>query len=202
MIKGKYADLISLRVPSEKRRPYCDDEHEHFFSEGGVMLAFAFHLFEKVKGVQHVDVFPDGMHDTELFRFRPILEARGFKKLSADTGRTVYSGQNRKGKRTLSIDVRSGQGDVVAIGEEGTIISECKGGCINTRHPGQKSHQQQRLYAAVGHLIERPRKNERHIAVVPETTVTLLLAAKLAPRARQIGIDIALVKGEGVMFFT
>lgn len=197
-----YSDLISLRKPTEKRRTYCDGTHEEVFSEGGVMLAFAMHLFENVKGVRHVRLYPDGMHDTELFRFRPWLDGHGFEKHTADVGFTDYVGEYRKGERKLTISVASGHGDVVAIGDEGTIIAECKGGCINTRHPGQKSHQQQRLFAAVGHLIERPRTNERHVAVVPDTEVTRPLAARMIQRARQIGIEIALVRAHGISFYS
>jgi hypothetical protein len=167
------------------------------------MLAFAMYLFDNERGVSHVRVYPDGMHDSELFRFRPWLEAHGFVKQGVDVGSTKYAGEYQHGNRKLTISITGGQGDVVATGDSGTIIAECKGSCINTRHSGQKSHQQQRLYAAVGHLIERPRRRgERHIAVVPDTPVTRSLAARMAPRARQIGIEIALVKVDGISFFS
>jgi hypothetical protein len=197
-----YADLISLRKPPEKRRRYRGGPHERVFSEGAVMLAFAMYLFENEKGVEHVRIYPDGMHDTETFRFRPWLERHGFVKHSTDAGRTKYAGEYRDGKRTVTISVNSGHGDVVAVGAAGTIIAECKGGCINTSHPGQKSHQTQRLYAAVGHLIAHDRGEGRHVAVVPDTPVTRSLAAKMAKRARQIGIEIALVGENGISFFT
>lgn len=45
--------------------------------------------------------------------------------------------------------------------------------------------------------MSRPGDDGRQIAVVPKTEVTAKLAKLIAPRARQVGIEIALVSDSG-----
>lgn len=78
------------------------------------------------------------------------------------------------------------------------IIAECKGGIVNTSHAGQKSRLRKGLCEAVGLLMARD-KGGRPVAVVPKTETTLKLAQKLA-RARDAGIEIALVDERGNVF--
>ena len=75
---------------------------------------------------------------------------------------------------------------------EGTITAECKGGIINTRHAGQASRLRKGLCEAVGLLMASP-KAGRQVAVVPKTETKVRLAQRLAPRAKEAGIEIALV---------
>jgi hypothetical protein len=67
---------------------------------------------------------------------------------------------------------------------------------INTRHAGQVSRLRRGLCEAVGLLIARPREG-RQVAVAPHTETTLRLAQKLAVRAKDAGIEIALVDQRG-----
>ncbi len=76
--------------------------------------------------------------------------------------------------------------------ETAAIVAECKGGIVNTRHAGQTSRLRKGLCEAVGLLMTNPRSG-RQVAVVPQTEGTLRLAQKLAPRAKEAGIEIALV---------
>jgi hypothetical protein len=100
------------------------------------------------------------------------------------------------GGQTITINPRSGLGDVVAeIGDQ-VISAECKGGIINTRHPGQVSRLYKGLCETVGMLMATPSQG-RQVAVVPLTDGTLRLAQRLAPRCALAGIEIALVGGRG-----
>jgi hypothetical protein len=85
---------------------------------------------------------------------------------------------------------------VVATTCTESIVAECKGGIVNTRHAGQTSRLRKGLCEAVGLLMARE-KGGRQVAVVPNTETTFRLAKRLAPRARDAGIDIALVDERG-----
>ena len=87
-------------------------------------------------------------------------------------------------------------GDVVAKVGNHVISAECKGGIINTRHPGQVSRLYRGLCETVGMLMATPSQG-RQIAVVPFTEGTLRLAERLAPRCALAGIEIALVGSRG-----
>jgi hypothetical protein len=85
---------------------------------------------------------------------------------------------------------------VVAEVGSHVISAECKGGIINTRHPGQISRLYKGLCETVGMLMATPSQG-RQIAVVPFTGSTLRLAERLAPRCALAGIEIALVGSRG-----
>lgn len=108
------------------------------------------------------------------------------------------------GECGLTIDFRPGKGDVVAVLSGVHVIAECKGGIINTRHPGQISRLRKHLCEAVGQLMGREHlSDERHVAVVPHTPLALSIAAKMAKRAARAGIELALVEAGGeVMYVT
>jgi hypothetical protein len=94
------------------------------------------------------------------------------------------------------VNPTSGKGDVVAEADGVVLTAECKGGIINTRHPGQVSRLYKGLCETVGLLMASPSPG-RQIAVVPRTTGTLRLARRLAPRCAVAGIEIALVGPRG-----
>ena len=86
-----------------------------------------------------------------------------------------------------------GRGDVVGkLGKQDVEI-EAKGGCINTRHAGQKSRLRKGLHEAVGQLMASRRRDVRLIAAVPDHGITRALAQDLLPRCGKLGIEIALV---------
>lgn len=71
---------------------------------------------------------------------------------------------------------------------------------LNTTHPGQLSRLRQGLYETVGLSLATPIVEGRHqFAVVPKTRATEALAARMAARAREAGIEIALVDGQGAV---
>jgi hypothetical protein len=87
---------------------------------------------------------------------------------------------------------QSGLSDVTADASGIIIEAECKGGAIETRHPGRLSKLDKSLCEIVGRLMSKPAIIGRQVAVMPRTEVTLRLARKLAPRCAAAGIRIAL----------
>jgi hypothetical protein len=84
----------------------------------------------------------------------------------------------------------------VAEAGDHIISAECKGGIMNTRHPGQVSRLYKGLRETVGMLMATPSQG-RQVAVVPLTESTRRLAERLAPRCALAGIEIALVGSRG-----
>lgn len=135
------------------------------------------------------------MHAAQ-FDFAAWLGRRGFSK-STGTGRTIFAGTYvNEGGRRIVVNPKSGIGDVVADLPGLTISAECKGGIINTRHPGQRSKLYRGLCETVGLLLASPSPG-RQVAVVPYTETTYRLALRLAPRCSLAGIEIALVGSKG-----
>ena len=99
------------------------------------MLAMAEWLFDQ--GSPDVRIHPDGMH-MKGFDIPAWLAGRGFTRMTA-TGRGQTSGTFRRGDQTLIVHSQPGLGDVVATLDGVEVEIEAKGGCINTRHPGQLS---------------------------------------------------------------
>lgn len=95
----------------------------------------------RTQDARDVRIHPDGEHGKQ-FDFMGWLGRRAFTKVS-DLGSTAYGGvyRNPMGE-TITVNPKSGLGDVVADVGNHVIWAECKGGIINTRHPGQVS----RLY--------------------------------------------------------
>lgn len=189
-----FEDLVTALAPPPNRVGKSDGDHEHHLYEGAVMLAYAMHLL-RAEGAQHVRVHPDGEHGKQ-FDFAGWLERRQFWKVSS-IGTTAYGGvyENSSGQ-TITVNPRSGLGDVVAEVGGKMISAECKGGIINTRHPGQVSRLHKGLCETVGMLMATPAQG-RQVAVVPLTGTTLRLAERLAPRCALAGIEIALVGSRG-----
>jgi len=193
-----YEGLVTHRTPPEKRARHCEGEFEHYLSEGAVMLAFALHLLRTVPGLKQVAMHPDGEHG-KRFDLQAWLERNGFRKLRG-TGRTSYGGEYvSENGRTLIVDPSSGRGgDVIADAGGVSVVAECKGGVLNTRHSGQTSRLRQGLCETVGlSMASPPVPGRRQYVVVPDTPVTEKLARRMLPRVRAAGISIALVDGQG-----
>ena len=122
--------------------------------------------------------------------------------MTAASGKTTYGGAYASsGGQKVVVNPSSGRGDVVAEGEGFSIVAECKGGIINTKHAGQLSHLRQGLCETVGLSLASPlTASRRQFAVVPRTKVTESLARRMAKRAHAAGIEIALVDGRGNVF--
>lgn len=104
---------------------------------------------------------------------------------------------NSGGLSCKKFDIR----DVVAYANDHTVVAECKGGVINTRHAGQVSRLRSGLCEVVGLLMSRAPNAERHIAVVPNAIVTARLAETMAQRCKITGIEIALINEESSVVF-
>lgn len=189
-----FDDLIVELDPPENRRGHCDGGKERHLTEAAVMLAYGMHLLRTVPGLLKVELHPDGERG-KRFEIARWLAVRGFVLQEAQ-GKTTYCGTYAGEKEQIVVASIPGKGDVVATTPAETIIAECKGGIVNTRHAGQVSRLRKGLCEAVGLLMTRP-KGGRQVAVVPHTETTLRLARKLAPRARDAGIEIALVDEHG-----
>ena len=189
-----FTDLITEHLPPEKRVASCDGMHERHLSEGAVMLAYAMHMI-RIGATGPVGVHPDGEHG-KRFPFRAWLEARGFE-LTETWGTTAYAGRYVHGDgHVIELRVQSGLGDVTGTVHGVPVTAECKGGIINTRHPGQQSRLAKGLHEAVGLLMASP-VGGLQVAVVPETRRTRVLAERLAPRCKLAGIGISLVSELG-----
>ncbi|WP_246681572.1 hypothetical protein [Mesorhizobium sp. B2-4-8] len=189
-----FEDLVTALAPPPNRVGRSVGDQEHHLYEGAVMVAYAMHLL-RAEGAIQVRVHPDGEHGKQ-FDFSGWLGRRQFRKASS-IGTTAYGGvyENDVGQ-TITINPRSGLGDVVANVRDHVISAECKGGIINTKHPGQVSRLYKGLCETVGMLMATPSPG-RQVAVVPLTDSTLRLAQRLAPRCALAGIEIALVGGRG-----
>ena len=180
--------------PPPNRDGKSDGAHEHHLYEGAVMVAYAMHLL-RTQGARDVRVHPDGEHGKQ-FDFAGWLGRRAFTKVSG-VGSTAYGGVYRNpAGQTITVNPKSGLGDVVANIGDHVISAECKGGIINARHPGQLSRLYRGLCETVGLLMATPSQG-RQVAVVPLTDGTLRLAERLAPRCALAGIEIALVGSRG-----
>ena len=157
------------------------------------MLAMAEWLFDQ--GAGEVAIHPDGMHLKD-FDLPALLRRRGFDH-AEPAGRTAAGGLWRRRNQTLTVYSRPGRGDVVGAVDGESIEIEAKGGIVNTRHPGQTSRLRKHLYEAVGQLLDTRGDAARLIAAVPRHPVTEAQAARMAPRCRAAGIEIALVDGDG-----
>lgn len=190
-----FEDLVTALAPPPNRVGKADGAHEHHLYEGAVMVAYAMHLL-RTEGARDVRIHPDGEHGKQ-FDFAGWLSRRGFSKTSS-LGSTAYGGVYRNPEgQTITVNPRSGLSDVVAEGGGQVISAECKGGVINTRHPGQVSRLYKGLCETVGMLMATPAQGRRQIAVVPMTEGTIRLAERLAPRCALAGIEIALVGSRG-----
>ncbi len=189
-----FDDLIVELDPPPTRRGKCVGEKERHLTEAAVMLAYGLHLLATVPELKTVELHPDGEHG-KRFEIAKWLSGQGFIMMEPQ-GTTSYCGLYVCGQQSIIVTSVPGKGDVVAKAQGGTIIAECKGGIVNTRHAGQTSRLRRGLCEAVGLLMARA-KGGRQVAVVPHTEATLRLAQKLAARAMDAGIEIALVDERG-----
>jgi len=163
------------------------------------MVAFAMHLLRTIPDLSIVSIHPDGEHG-KRFDFSGWLMKRGFT-LTAPMGTTSYGGSYSSADgHVIVVNPRSGLGDVVATWDGGSVVAECKGGVINTKHPGQNSRLRQGLCETVGLSLATPViHGRRQYAVAPRTKATEALAKRMAARAQQAGISLALVDARGVV---
>lgn len=185
-----FDDLIVEADPPENRRGKCEGPRERHLTEAAVILAYGMHLLRTIPDLREVELHPDGEH-AKRFEIAQWLASRGFV-LWEKRGKTAYGGTYVKDRQSILVASIPGKGDVAATTHDGAIIAECKGGIVNTRHAGQVSRLRKGLCEAIGLLMARP-KGGRQVAVVPHTEVTARLARKLAERASEAGIEIALV---------
>jgi hypothetical protein len=165
-----FDDLITQRPPPPNRIKGCDGDLECHLSEGAVMMAFAMHLLRTVPGLTTVQVHPDGEH-AKQFEFEGWLQRRGFSR-ETPLGKTAFGGtySSPATGQTIVVNPSSGRGDVTAEVDGLSIVAECKGGIINTKHPGQQSRLRRGLCEAVGLLLASPLiEGRRQVAVVPHT---------------------------------
>jgi hypothetical protein len=188
--------MYSVHRPApEKRSAFASDGLEEHFPEAAVMIAFASHLLATKSSADSVVICPDGEH-AKRFEIVAFLQMLGFHKTTS-LGGTQYGGRYVRGKHSIVIDPSSGKGDVSGRVGNRRVLAECKGGIVNTRHPGQKSKLRKGLCELVGQLMQLPLSGDRQIAVCPDHDVTRRLAGKLAPRCALAGIEIALVDVQG-----
>jgi hypothetical protein len=189
-----FEDLVTALEPPPNRVGKSDGLHEHHLYEGAVMLAYAMHLLG-AQGARDVRIHPDGEHGKQ-FDFAAWLGRRDFTKISSHGSATYGRVYRNPAGQTITVHPKAGLGDVVAEVGNHIIPAECKGGIINTRHPGQVSRLYRGLCDTVGLLMATPSQG-RQIAVVPLTDGTLRLAERLAPRCALAGIEIALAGSRG-----
>ena len=184
-----FDDLIVELDPPENRRGKCQGKERHL-TEAAVMLAYGMHLLRTVPELRTVTLNPDGEH-AKRFDIALWLSARGFVRKEAP-GKTAFVGTYMCGEQSIVVASIPGKGDVVAATRGKTIIAECKGGII--KHPPRRTDisTTQRFvrsrWFADGAGARRAASRRG-----PRTETTLRLARKLAPRARDAGIEIALV---------
>ena len=185
-----FDDLIVERPATAGAPAGQPDRH---FYEGAVMLAYAMHLF-RTEAVREVRIHPDGQHARQV-DFPGWLAKRGFRRVAS--ARMPFAGtfEDAEGRRVI-IHPRSGVSDVTADADGMTIEAECRGGAVETRHPGRLSRLDKGLCEIVGRLMMKP-PGGRLVAVMPRTEVTLRVGRKLAPRCAAAGIRIALVGPRG-----
>jgi hypothetical protein len=187
-------DLVDMRPPPPNRVGYCEGGDERHLTEGAVMVAFAMHLLRTVPGLKHVAIHPDGEHG-KRFDFPRCLAALGFER-GVTIGTTSFGGSylSAASGQSILINPKPGRFDVAADIEGRSFVAECKGGIINSRHPGQLSRLRKGLCEAVGLLLSKETEAERReFAVVPRTPTTEKLAQRMAGRVAKAGIEIALV---------
>lgn len=190
-------DLITPRPPPANRAAKTLGSVERHFSEAAVMLAYAVHLLIANSALRRVEIHPDGEHGKQ-FDIRSWLKRQGYDLVKPE-GSTSYGGVYSNGERVIHVSLKPGLGDVVAETDRYKIVAECKGGIINTMHPGQKSRLRKGLCEAVGLLMARPLADERHFAVVPLTRDTQTVAIRMRARCSVAGIGICLVGDNGVV---
>jgi len=190
-------DLITLREPPPNRVDKTEGGLEKHFTEAAVMLAYITYLMDQHPELDGIEIHPDGEHGKQ-FDIRGWLERRGYE-LVEPQGSTTYGGRYDNGDRSILVSLKPGQGDVVGQLKSRKIIAECKGGIINTKHAGQKSKLRRGLCEAVGLLMSRENTGERQYAVVPLTDDTQHLAGQMRPRCRKAGIEIALIREDGML---
>jgi len=190
-------DLITVKDPPRNRVGYTEEGIENHFTEAAVMLTYVTYLMVEHPDLDGIEIHPDGQHGQQ-FDIRGWLERRGYE-LVEPQGTTNYGGLYENGERSILVSLTPGYGDVVGQLKKYKIIAECKGGIINTNHPGQKSKLRRGLCEAVGLLMSKENTGVKQYAVVPFTNVTKNLAEQMQPRCKKAGIEIILIHEDGMI---
>jgi hypothetical protein len=191
--------FMTQRQAPPKRVRFAAGGIEQCLTEAAVMLAFALWLLEQPDAKPEVRVHPDGEH-AKVFDIVAFMERAGFHR-AGSLGGTLYGGVYARNGQTIIVNPKSGQGDVIGQIGARVVIAECKGGTINTTHPGQKSRLRKGLSELIGQLMILELSGARQVAVLPETTETRRLAERLSRRCADAGIEIALVNTDGNVRF-
>ena len=140
------------------------------------MVAYAMHLLR-------TQVAPTCPHSSrrrawQAIRLRRLAAAPRFlEDLQSRHDQLMADVSERRGPgRSPSTRSRAGRCRRRVAGNP-VISAECKGGIINTRHPGQVSRLYKGLCETVG-LLMASRRQVRQVAVVPFTEGTLRLAER------------------------
>ena len=191
-------DGLITRLPAPPNRvKFCSEGIEEHLTEAAVMVAFAMYLLRTAPDLMHVVIHPDGEHG-KRFPLRSWFERRGFA-LIEPMGTTSYGGRYRADTgQSVLINPKPERADVVADIAGRSILAECKGGIINTKHPGQLSRLRKGLCEAVGQCLASPvMDGVQQFAVAPRTLLTEQLARRMVQRVNEADIEIALVDGRG-----
>jgi hypothetical protein len=193
--------FLTAHEPPEKRRRYCEDGIEQKLTEAAVQIAFGLYILKHPKGGSRVQVFPDGEH-AKRFAIPAFLEEHGFA-LASRIGSTAYGGEYVRDGQVLVVNPKSqhGRGDVVGTIAGQTVRAECKGGIVNSRHSGALSKVRSGFNELIGQAMSMEVNGDRHVAVAPKTTASVVQAGRLWERCQRAGIEIALVSADGEVEF-
>jgi hypothetical protein len=150
-----FDDLITRLPAPPNRVRFCTEGVEEHLTEAAVIVAFAMYLLRTVPDLMHVVIHPDGEHG-KRFPLRAWFEERGFA-LVDPRGTTSYGGSYRANTgQSVLINPKPERADVVADILWRSFLAECKGGIINTSHPGQLSRLRKGVCEAVGQCLASP----------------------------------------------
>ena len=170
---------------------------EFKLTEGAVQIAVALWLLDDPNFGNFVEIYPDGEH-AKQFPIRQFLVERGFTRTEA-VGTTEYGGKYERDGAVLIVNPKSshGRGDVVAGMGNRNVRVECKGGTINSTHPGLTSKLRSGFAELIGQAMAMDDNGDRHVIALPLTGLTKTQAIRLSARCLKAGIEIALVREDG-----
>lgn len=205
----KYISYTHFRDPPPNRRRIPSSKNKEFkeqhFPEAAVMIATAIHFLNVIakrrgnRKVHSCQICPDGMHESPHFHIKDLLEENGFSLIrKAEKSKTKYAGEYRNARRDeIKVYPRPGQGDVSIQWNNQTWVVECKGGIINSNHPGPLSKLRRGLYEAFGQISAFQSEGTKRGVVVPKTNETIKHAKKFATAAKTLGVTLLLVDENG-----
>ena len=187
--------------PNDTRRRKCEGGLEKKFPEAAVQAAFALYLLRHPEGGNEVSMYPDGEH-AKYCDIPALLAHHGFEKKQS-IGSTAYGGRYENGLKAIIVNPKSEHGRGVVVGDvmNRTIRAECKGGIINSTHSGARSKMRSGFSELIGQTMAMTDDGSKHVAVLPQTADTYIQARRLVARCKNAGIEIALVRSDGLVEF-